>query len=456
MAGKKKAKKKRRLSSVQRRSRRGLIQVAEHFRVYVDGGIKQYRRLCACVRWYRALFTKMLGHVSAAQAATAELVMHKPTKNLILVPNSDRAREVLAALFSKSGKRRYYELRGCFFQAVRELEAQGGPYFGSHMWDGICGQLAAVRDKKMPAFNGLWRSRLEIQGRLDVPSCRHLGMPVMRTCGRNYTNAIEDERGKRFRIQIGRRGDVFDLVVEGTVATGDGEFRKELNAGQSRDFHKFATGDWEFQTPVLNLHEDGTLSLNVPYSRPKKVASDIRKDNVMEVCFKAVKGSDLPARRHERGTDDDKVYVIHCFKQGGRRKFRIPVNDVLADMNRYSAKRHKIEIQRDCRRRWPARTKRPLAERIHHLTELRSRRQKDANHAWTREIIRQAGFWCCGTIKVFGLPNGVTEGLLLDQSIQWQWSQFAQFLAYKANEAGMVVKQIVRSNLVEDLRKKVS
>lgn len=433
------------------------VQRMAHFKVLVDGDLTIFRNV---IETYRMLVRKLDAVVTAVQVIEGEITSDKKG-NLRIEGEFERLRTVLAAITgSEVAKAKYYELRPLFMSLAAQIREQGGPDFRSHMWDLVRHRLSSIRDKKMPDYNDIARSRLVVAGRLDMPPVRRLAMPIMRTSGRNYAHFIEDENGKRIRIQWGAKESAIDLVVEGSIVTPDGKTYTKKAADSVRYlFHKFASGEWDFQTLEVNITEDGKVFVMVPYRRPREKAQGLNPKASLEVCFKNMSGTELPPSKGRKGVDEFKTYLIHCFyrpEHGARRVFRIPVNDVVTQLRYYNKRAAQLETRRDCSRKAVPRHQKPIKAAINGITRQRGLQQLHANHRWTKEILKRAFGWCCGTIKVFGLPDGKTAGLLLDGAHQWQWSQFMQFLTYKAEEAGIKITQIKKQSLIEALLAEIS
>ena len=436
---------------------RTLVQRMAYFKVLVDGDLGEFRQV---IESYRMLVRKLDAVATAAQVIEGEITSTK-TGDIRIKGDGSRLHTVLAALTGREvAKAKYYELRPLFMKLVEQIREQGGPNFGSHMWDMLGHRLNSIRDRVLPDYKNIARSRLVVAGKLDMPPVRRLAMPIMRTSGRNYAHFIEDEQGKRIRIQWGKKADSVDLIVKGSIVTAEGKFfAKEASPSIGYLFHKFASGEWDFQTLEVNIDEDGKATAMVPYRRPREKVGGLNPKSALEVCFKTLSGTELPQRKGHKSVDDLKTYVIHCFYRthhGFRRSLRIPVNDVIAQLCYLSKRAAKLETLRDCSRKDVARRRKPLKDAIRNITRRRGLQQRHANHRWTNAILKCAIGWCCRTIKVFGLPDGKLDGLLLDGTHQWQWSQFLQFLTYKAEEAGIKISQIKQRSLVNNLLNELS
>lgn len=453
----------------------GLVQRAMSFPCLVDGGLDKYRETANAVRIYRTIFRALNGVLTIGSAATATIMPPKKrrrkkgeqTKPKPPAPGAYRvfrsyndAKQLIATtLGSLPGKQKYYELRSSFCAIVARLRDAGIINFGTHMFDSLRVRIAAEYDKKMvlPSGKKVSRSHIEVAGAFDPIPVKHLGMPIMRSSGRNYAELVEDERGIRMRIQWGHKTDAVDLVLKGEVQSGEKTFKRKPAWSLQYMLHKMATGEWAWQTPVLNLKDDGKMSLNIPFTKP---AADgcLKSGSVAELSYMPTYGRDLWETKKDKmgtgtGKHDNLLYPLVLTQ--GERKFGIVASDVVADLNRYKMQRIHWEEHRAGRGRWPRRLRKPASEHIHNLADARKRRVRDANHAWSRQICNRARSWGCSTIKVFQFPDGATHGLTGDNEYPWCWHQLiGKFLTYKAEEYGMTV-EVVESIHAEELAERM-
>lgn len=458
----------------------GTITNQRSLKLKVVAAGDSYSRLKLAIIAYRMMFRRMNGIVAAAQAATSTFVPKKvirkpkditPDKaeklakrkiaeeeaRLFLGVNVDheKIRRLIIAWMggNENEARSHYELRNVFFGTLSEElynATEGQIRFGPHMFDQIRASMLSEREKIVTTQSGakIPRNILEAAGEVDMLSVRNLGMQVMRTSGRNYAELIEDEHGIRMRLQWGSKNDAAEVVIEGKTVDANGKTWSRTfknNKGAAKLVHQMITGELPYQTPVINV-KDGALSLNVLYRRLSTPAA-LNANSVAHLDFFAIQGADLRQlckTKNDTGADDDKLFVLHCSQ--GARKFRIPVNDVIADLKQYSQQRRKIELLRDCRRYWPRRLVNPLKERLANLTKQRALRERDANHVWAKRIIGMIASWNCGVLKLYGPPNGASYGLngVADQKGSaehpWNWYGFKLAIEYKAKERGIVVE----------------
>ncbi len=476
-----------------KRCRQGLVVRSAYIRVYART-LAEYRRICSHVKWYRILVRYMISKATALLGSTIRVTTIEPVpakqrkaaktrqdnqakaaakkgksftpkpiprKRTVVRFDYKAYAKLVEQLFGQKGCVSFYWMRPLIMMFFKDIVKHGGPQFGSHTWDTARDRLSGMVNTRLPDYNGATRSALVLSGALDNIRCKRLGMPVLCAPDSDNIHAWVRETGKELAVTLrpGPQKAEFDLVAcGGPVVMNNEPFVPQLNAGHKRLLHKLATGEWKLTTPTINLNNDGSLFLHVTYvaeARRGENFEHLDKKRILEVCFKRVRGSELPRRKNDTGKDDDKVFVIHCFERGTTRKFRVPVNDVVADMNRYAAQHRARELQRDCRRKWRRGLVNPLKEKIRQLTKKRELRQRDANHAWTHWIVKMADRWSCGTIKVFGPPDGAEAGLLLDGTLPWRWFEFMTQLNYKAREAGMALAtRLARPAIIDELFKR--
>ena len=422
----------------------GLVQKSSYFYVQPDGDKEVRKRAITAIHAYRMLMQQLAYIATIAQAAGSTLT-HK-AGNVRIKPWSEKSKAVLAALFECApGKAIYYELRGYVMDIFNTWRENGVVDFSSHVWDNMRRGLAALRDKEMPDLKKIPRSILVAAGVLDPVKVTNIGLPILATRQKNVelraVRAIEDERGKRFRLKWGKgEASQIDFIVEGMwVGRGGKPWLKTPPPSIRHQFHKLASGEWPMGTVTLNIDRKGRFNVQVPNVRVAKRAAGLRPKSRLDLNFEVIMGRDLPKQKNSTSADDDKVFVVHGFA-GTQHVLKIPVNDVVHDMDRIIKRREHLELRRDCRRRWPNSAKRPIADVLGGLTRLRTKQEGNANHAWTKEIVRVAAMRRCSIIEVHAMPDGTKRGLLLDARYPWQWAQFKKFLKQKAEEAGMRVR----------------
>ena len=487
------AKKTRQTQKAKDREAAGLVVRGKSIPVYARTR-EGYHRICDYIHWNRRIARHAVSVAVSTLGATSRIARielkspgeiksaktrqkHKaekaaakgetfepepiPDTKLVVRFDYDKLQKYLEQFFGPTGRKPWYAFRPYIMAFMQNIADEGGPVFSSHMWDTLRDRLDGMVNAKMPDYNEAPRAALILSARLDNIRCSHMGMSVLCAPDSNAKFAWVHERGEELFItlQAGRKEDRFDLVAHGAVVDFGAKksFTPKLNPGDRRMLHKLAIGEWQLATPTLNLNDDGRLFLQLPHVRDARRGNNFErldKTKVLDVAFKFMHGYDLPRRKKDTGKNDAKDYVIHCFLRDTSWVFRVPVNDVVADMKRNSAQQGALERRRDCRRKWRRGLVKPLRERVHKLTMSRTERQLDAIHAWTRWIANMADRWLCGTIRVFGPPDGASEGLLLDGSIPWQWGEFTKKLTYKAKEMGMVVEtEAATPGIIDELLK---
>lgn len=332
-----------------------------------------------------------------------------------------------------------YEYRDFWVQVTQDIAAAGGPSFDGRMWDSIRGQLVSIRGTKMPDYGKASREFLIDQEIFAPPKLENLGVKFVRAdcCHRCWI--INDERGWVVRLQYGNneKEDYLELLVHGDVQVGDKVYTPRLDKYQLSRFRfllKEVPG-WSYQSITLNMRESRKKGpkfwLHIPFRKPERPKRE-RSSRVCEVTFRVVPGSELPKRKDDNSTDDDKTFVVHI--DTGSWKSHIAVDGAVAWATRQQYNRRRLERERDCVRRMPKKFVRPIQETLAAMAEKRQNYTKHTNHNWSDRIARIAASADCGTIKFFNVPD---NGLLLDGSISWPWSQLVALTTYKAKERGI-------------------
>ena len=401
------------------------VQRGMSFPVVIDGD--KYRQVANMVSSYRKLFREFDAMAAMSQAMTSRLVVRKvkvdasgkvikPSKKpnsakmaksdlpLVLTRVKTRkktakkvkiekrlradldlgaAKELLEALLgTKPRKAIYYEMRKPFLEAAKEI-LKLDVRRGSHMFDSLRRQVHSIRDKREPAYGRIPRRVLVSLGVMDLLPAQFIGVPFTTndpkkkpeggwTSGKHMGTFRKDDLGRLIiRLQWGLKDDYADFIVDGKTCGGAKTYSKKAADSQKLAFHKMYSGEWSYQTPVLNWRRDGSFSIHVSFRRPAPRDKNLDRGKVGEVIFQSIIGRDLPKKKNDTGRDDDKIFAIHAYRvdRAGRGKkqkcafkqvFRIPVNDVVDHLRRLSAMSHSREVIRDSRRYWPKRLVKPL------------------------------------------------------------------------------------------------
>jgi hypothetical protein len=437
--------------------------------MYIDGvilgGIEEYRKAIDIIRIYRQLARMQDARALMCDAAVAKpfyTPYDPPTKKKgrkkkkkkshgpRLVTDRALARRIGALMASEGendnpGKAALYEHRAYWMSCVKAIAEAGGPYLSSKIYDSSRIQLNALRNTAMSDYGNASKNWLALQGIIDPLKLRNLGVPVLRTGSENCAWFLRDERGWVLRLQYGRKEDYLDILIHGEVEQDGRTYSARLDSRYKWIIRKMledAEG-WSWQTPILNMREKKsggrrtpTFWLQIPYRRPAKRGVTLKKGKVCEVTFQRQLGSELPRKKNDRGTDDNKTFIIHA--DSGSWSKHISVDGIKTYMTNRLVRRRDLELVRDGRRRMPKRFVRPLKQTLDGLTKSRENRMRQQNHIWAKELVQFAVRARCSEIRVFNLPD---SGLLLDDSISWSWFQFKQLLEYKAKDRGIVVTE---------------
>jgi hypothetical protein len=340
----------------------------------------------------------------------------------------------------------YYELRNYFTNMTDMIEKASGIKFGTFMFDTMRTLLPGHRDKdvQLPSGKLISRSFLEACAQVDLLSVKRLPMPILKADGAEHAHLISDERGIRMRLCWGRKNvDFADVVLQGTAVGSTGKSYKvnpkEKDRDKYRKLLKLISGEWKWQTPIINFDEKGRFKLQIPYTRPKAESMPL-SGKPAQLTFATVKGNELRESKNESIFDPEKIYVLHLTH--GKRKYRIPANDVIADIKEYEARRSKAQFHLSCRRFWPRHSKEKLERQRELATKARNERAKLANHVWSRRIVQKLLSWQCRRLTIYGPPNGAVNGLTGTAEVPWQWSEFMNKLLYKADEYRIQLTQV--------------
>jgi hypothetical protein len=352
-------------------------------------------------------------------------------------------------------RKNYYAREEYFrFNELMVKMGQAEP-LGAHMWDQWSEEHTARRSAKMPDYNNIQRYKLVVSATVEPLRCSRVGIPFLHTEDRStYVSFIEEGEGPKPDQIIELRPHVdsppLRFIHRGAVVdkeTGK-VFTTKPARRQERIFHRFVTGEWKHQACTLNMDDKGRFRVSVGYRRKKPKYTkplDLDKSRELHVCFKHVWGHELRQHNKKRwhGTDDEKLFIIHTFVHGGEKRYpyHIAVNHALGLMQRDAALARKREAERDTARKLPKPHVRALREQVRRITVQRQKHQHASNVDWASQVYKAALKHCCGTIRVFNLPDGKTAGLTLDGSVSWYWAEFYKEIEHRARNYDIVVEQ---------------
>jgi len=447
------------------------VQLSMYIDGVVLGGLEQYRKAIDVIKTYRMLcknvdaLAMVFDSVSATPVYSPGKSKTKKTRAVSKGPKLVTDRKLakqMAALFSSNGesdnggKAALYAYRKHWMRCVAGIVEAGGPYFASHVYDSARLQLHALRSTEMVDYGNASRSWLVQQSVIRPLTLQNLGIPILRSKDTKYCRLLRDDRGWIVRLQYGRKDDFLELLIHGDVIQDGKTYTARLDNQQKYILKNLLNNKqgWSWQTTTLNMkekrkhgnkHRTPTFWLQIPYRRPPRGTTSLKSGKVCEVTFKRMLGTELPKKKHDTGTDDDKTFIIHA--NAGSWGKHIHVDGISSYMVNRLQRRRKLELVRDGRRRMPKTFVRPVQQSLAAMAETRDNRMRQQNHIWSTDVVMFAVRSRCSEIKVYDVPD---TGLLLDNSIQWAWCQFMQFLKYKAEEKGIVVT-VIESKAAEKL-----
>jgi hypothetical protein len=456
--------------------------------VLVLGGVEEYRKAEDVLKTSQQLWRKLDAHITMNRIMTSELSYVRPTKSRKKKKKEGEEKPKRTGITLKTDAK-LEKLQGMrdahrdgedipkgplqvyapiWKTWVEEIEAKGGPYFASHVWDSGKKQLNGMRNRPMKDYGNAPRSWVEVQGTIGSMRLQNFTLPIMRhpnSDGKTYAWLRVEGEGKNamyiLRCQYGRQHDFIDFVLHGKVLKPDGKthYEVKLTGYQRGIIDKIIAGEdgWDFQTPEIHLkhmYKKKKFYVNIRYTRPRTEPRN-RSKRVCEVVWDHVMGYELPRRKHEQLTNEKKRYVIHAMSlntDGSRSKewpYRIPVNGMINRMRFFRDQKERLENERDTLRKFPRRTREWFRRTIKTVSDNRRKEQRIANHTWALQLVRFARRSNCGTIKVYNVPDGTSAGLLLDGTIAWEWNQFVTLLKHKADAEGITVEIVKNARYIQ-------
>lgn len=449
--------------------------------VLVMGGVDEYRKAEDVLRTFQHLSRKLDAHVTLNRIMTSELAYVKPTKTKGNVKRkggaclkTDAKLERLQAMRDadrdgQDAPKGPLQVYAPIWKTwVDQIEGKGGPYFGSHVWDSNKKKLNSARNAPMSDYGNASRSWLDVQGVVGGLKLQNYALPIMRhpeSDGKTYAWLRTEGTGTNkmyiLRCQYGRKADFIDFVLHGKVDKPDGgePYEVKLEGRQRHVIDKIIQNEdgWDFQTPEIHLkhmHKKKKFHINIRYTMPRTEARS-RSRRVCEIVWDGIMGYELPRRKHEQLTNEKKRYVIHAMtvntdgSRGNAWPYRIAINGVVNRIRFFRERKERLEIERDTVRKFPKKTRGWFARAIKALTDRRAGEQKIANHTWALQLVKYAKGSNCGTIRVYNVPDGTADGLLLDGIVPWEWSQLVRFLKEKADKEGITVEVIKNARYIK-------
>jgi hypothetical protein len=345
------------------------------------------------IRRYRAICRQCFSIVLLAQTAGSEIQTKEDT--IVLAPQSEKAKNILATVMGRDGKVFAYSLRDFVLQ-------EQWPTAYSFVWDSLRRDLEIAWKTKDPEFPRASRGWLVLQGARNITQFnrRGIGFAVARGKPVGCTPA-------HHRLELRWDHDIGPVVFQ-VPKLDRHRWLIWRNLVNQENGHEFGT---------LYLNErDGLIQATITYKKPAQ-ETEVDPGRTCTVTF---------------GTGDKFIEI-----QGPDHSLYLSDAEVVAWLKRLEARRIALEKRRAAcgnpRRPWGHR-KGWLATQdvISRLTKQRENGQKDRNHAFTRRIVDRAFVWHCGRIEVGPFPADLSGK-------PWQWAQFRMFLNYKAQEKGIKI-----------------
>jgi len=426
------------------KEREGVVR-AMNIDAVVLGGVDAYNHARDVIRSYRMLVRRLYALAQHYEILHAPVIYD--SKKRAVVARLDRTAAKQAArdeLGASETKTRFRELKPLWERMTAELAASGGPCFGASSFDQAVRLLKSIHGTRMPDYGKLTRGYLVLQGYLDRPKLEHIGLALRHDSSVRQVELARDDRGYTLTATYGpdKQRDRIVFLLHGVTCCAGKEYSAVLSNYQQGIWQNVMEQrpGWHLGGPTINMrmkrshHSKGKYPhfwIQIPYEKPRTDHKAI-PGRVCEVAFERIAGRHLRRRKHDTGTDDDKTFVIHAACCG--RAQHLNVDGVTERLLYLQRRKRELELQRDGRRRFNKRNRMPISDRIKKLRTNRENLITNQNRDWVKRLISFAAGCHAGTVRLYGLPDGVTKGLLLDGSVVYNWSQFGKFLRDACDE----------------------
>jgi hypothetical protein len=361
----------------------------------------KYKTIIGSIRLYRELCRKAFGICAMAEMAGAVISAKK--EEPILNPVSDAARVILSTAFNSFKddgslyKSHLYQLR----DFILKNETGGKASWMSFVWDSLRTDVSTAWRSKDPSIKAT-KGWLVLQGIRSISSFqrRGIGFPAL-------TGSLDIHQHK--------------LSLKWDHSIGEVEFGiKKLDGGRYHVWKGLRDGlpGWKAGTTYLSEH-GGKIFVIMTYTAPARVR-ELEKDRVLDVVFTEDKGNFITMKGPDSFDGDfiSAEEVIGILEQ------------IKIRHDRWASRREAVG---NPRRKWGSKklwnaTQNVVGRNTDHRTNV----VKTRNHLWTRRIIEDAIRWNCGSLKMSDVPETMFGE-------PWPWSQFNDFLKYKAEEAGIIL-----------------
>jgi len=369
-----------------------------HRSVKIDIAVKDFllqRKIIESIRLYRAACRKAFSICAMAEMAGAEII-EDPEKGIVCMPKQNAAKEILEQAFDIHGKKAHlYELR----LWLRELH----PSWLSIVPEAIHIDVSSRWRAKDVEFPKATRGYLVLNGARSMARFEHIGITIKNTvptlAGRTVSFKWDEDIGK----------------VELNLAKLDGSRFFIWRMIESK-----AAG-WKLGTLYLN-EKDNNLFITMSYTCPDlKKELDKRKNMLVE--FSESQENYITAHSPDEAFSGDVINVTGAVAW---------LKEMECIYGNYKAR---LRTYGSVNKKWGGKTGyRAVVERMNRYTERRKNGEQYHNHLWTRRITEHCRRKEAGNVIVVNCPSAEMFGL------PWGWYQFQQFLKYKIEEIGGVVK----------------
>lgn len=469
-------------------ARDDLVCRSDHFRVLFDGDLDRLRAVFSKWRCMLQSMERLTGLCEQAVAdftmkrkvvteekvvgkdgtvKTRKVVTWEPGSHVLVKMSVDDAKQAATAIVGKDvnvGEKRYYE----WFRRWQEIDEQlgpenmGPPRFDRRMFEQAIKAMSAIRDKRMPSHGNISRSKMVVGAAMEPPRYDRVPLEFIHAPESNASRVrlVREGEVRKVVLMLNEHdpGAALTFIVRGAIVASNGKTYHAGSPDSDYRFDRFFDGRWIPVNPRVNVDDEGHCHLYISNYRPRREETGLIDDNVLEVTFHRIDGGEIrrpwrPAREQDRLVG--RVFLIHTrVMRGGKPSWpaNVAINDMIAAMRGYDKRIAEKQECRNTRRYGPPRLRRPFQKIIDAIVLAKERTQRQANHRWVNEVLFQARKGRCKTIKLFGVPDGAKEGLLLDRSSRWPWSEWTRILGYKAKEAGFVVEAVTTKEDIDAMR----
>jgi hypothetical protein len=358
------------------------------------------------IKLYRAVAAKASAVLECALAG-GSTIEEKPRKNEsgevetdIFVRSSrseaEPAQQILQAVFDKKGKAFGYPCRDWIVQSLGDLR--------SCVADAMIRELGSrwKAEDPDPKVKGR-RDWLVLNGRRFRPAMMRALLPIRRT--------MYEIDGHRLTLRVYK-----DREVEARLG--------DLDPGRWAILRRFADGRATCGDMKLGRDRKNRFFAIVPYEITEQEDQSLDANRTAEVSF--VDGS---------------IVMCMCEGEASRvdtmRTYSISVRPALDRAARLGSMGDELETDlKACgtRRNGNQRARSHYQKRMARITLAKEANKTNYNHFWTRTIVEKCRQWNCGSVELH-LPDSLFGD-------SWPFAKFRFFMAYKAGEAGIAIREL--------------